>query len=182
MRTWSFAMVTDYCQRSSLAQPRFLFWFPQSLLWAAPGLRDSAVFTVLLCFSTLGLQAPQLGACVLGEGRSVSAQRPRAGVRPTRELGIVFFCALRKETKQMGGGGEQRLPQQKSWIQVLPHNKATFGSPVITYAHCHIRGAGFWSHPRETGGRGCCGYRAGQDRRWEEHVPFVLRTQEDFKR
>ena len=38
------------------------------------------------------------------------------------------------------------------------HNKATFGSPIITYVQCHMRGAGLRSHPcRNLGGGAAVG-------------------------
>lgn len=140
---------------------------------------------------TAGTRGLHAGARFLGEGRSISAQSPQARVRPAvptactpaQELGIVFFCVLRKETKQTVGAGVSKGSHSRNLeSRFFLHNKASCGSPIntrsLSYSWCRL------SEPsvQESGGRGCCGYRAGQDRRQEEHVPFVLRTQEDFKR
>ena len=128
---------------------------------------------MLLCSSVLGLQAPQLEAegCTQlpaslerGVPSLLRVHRPELGLRsqlPAHlpELGIVFFCVLRKETKQTVGAGVSKGSHSRNLdSRFFLHNKATCGSPVITYVHCHICGAGFRSHPcRNLGGGAAVG-------------------------
>lgn len=116
---------------------------------------------------TAGTRGLHAGARFLGEGRSISAQSPQARVRPAvptactpaQELGIVFFCVLRKETKQTVGAGVSKGSHSRNLeSRFFLHNKASCGSPINTYVHCHIRGAGFRSHPcRNLGGGAAVG-------------------------
>ena len=124
MRTWSFAMVTDYCQRSSLAQPRFLFWFPRSLLWAAPGLRDSAVFTVLLCFSALGLRPRSWAPASLERGGPslLRGHEPELGPHESWELSS-FVRSERKQSRWGAGvskGSHNRNLESRFFLITRP--------------------------------------------------------------
>lgn len=58
----------------------------------------------------------------------------------------------------MGAGVSKGSHNRNLESRFFLHNKATFGLCIITYAHCHIRGAGFRSHPcRKLGGGGAVG-------------------------